>query len=591
MTEAFDPYRKWLGIPPEEQPPHHYRLLGIGLFEDDPDVIEAAADRQMAHVQTYKTGKHSALSQRILNELAAAKLCLLDKSKKSGYDEHLRNKLLTTRLPPAPPPVSLAMQTGPALSVASQETSPPAFFIVDSPAAAGQVSAASASHYVRHHKRARRMQWIVLAVAIAAVAGGGIWMWRAGFAKPTTTDTNHDEPFHTDFPQPGSGDTAATAGNPPNKWFGEDSSQTNPGGSTNQSGSANTGSNGNSSTRPTPIPSPSTRPDSSRLARLVRTLEGHQGAVSGIALSPDARSLLSAGLDQKLRLWRLANKTEAIELAGHTGPVRCVAVSADGRQALSAGDDGTLRLWDLEQAKQIKLIKTSLKRVNSVALTPGGLKAWVAGDMTAALFDLENGVEVLRQDGFEADVLEVAVSESTNRVAAAAADGTVRVWSYPRDERETIEFKHPMKLASSSLAFSPEGQKLAVGSHDRSVHLFDLDARREIGSLSGHASPVLCVAFSEDGTLVASGSGSAEASEGTTPKNKDDTVRVWDVRTRRELQQCQGHTAGVTGVVFGPSGHTVLSGSGDGTIRIWRLKSERREASADSQQDEPDEQG
>ncbi len=68
MTEAFDPYRKWLGIPPEEQPPHHYRLLGVGTFEDDPDTIAIAADRQMAHLRTFQAGPHSALTQKLLND-------------------------------------------------------------------------------------------------------------------------------------------------------------------------------------------------------------------------------------------------------------------------------------------------------------------------------------------------------------------------------------------------------------------------------------------------------------------------------------------------------------------------------------------
>ena len=45
--KRFDPYHKWLGIPPEDQPPHHYRLLGVPLYEDDAAVIESAADRQM----------------------------------------------------------------------------------------------------------------------------------------------------------------------------------------------------------------------------------------------------------------------------------------------------------------------------------------------------------------------------------------------------------------------------------------------------------------------------------------------------------------------------------------------------------------
>jgi hypothetical protein len=89
----FDPYHRWLGIPPQEQPADNYRLLGLARFEEDPDVVEDAADRQMAHVRRYQMGKHAAVSQRILNELAAAKLCLLDPDKKSKYDDALWQEL------------------------------------------------------------------------------------------------------------------------------------------------------------------------------------------------------------------------------------------------------------------------------------------------------------------------------------------------------------------------------------------------------------------------------------------------------------------------------------------------------------------
>jgi hypothetical protein len=103
-AEGFDPYRIWLGIPREEQPPNHYRLLGIGVFESDPDVIAHAADRQMAHVRTFQTGQYSALSQEILNRLAAVRVCLLDPDKKARYDAELRAQLASRAPPPAPPP-------------------------------------------------------------------------------------------------------------------------------------------------------------------------------------------------------------------------------------------------------------------------------------------------------------------------------------------------------------------------------------------------------------------------------------------------------------------------------------------------------
>ena len=89
----FDPYHKWLGIPPQEQPPNHYRLLALGLFEADPDVIDAAANRQMAYLQQMATGEQMALSQKLLNELSAARLCLLDPKKRAAYDAELRTKL------------------------------------------------------------------------------------------------------------------------------------------------------------------------------------------------------------------------------------------------------------------------------------------------------------------------------------------------------------------------------------------------------------------------------------------------------------------------------------------------------------------
>ena len=84
VPDSFDPYHRWLGIPPKDQPPNHYRLLGVEQFETDPEVIRDAAERQIAHVRRYALGKHAELSQHILNELGAAKACLSDPAKKGS---------------------------------------------------------------------------------------------------------------------------------------------------------------------------------------------------------------------------------------------------------------------------------------------------------------------------------------------------------------------------------------------------------------------------------------------------------------------------------------------------------------------------
>jgi len=72
-------------------------LLSIALFEDDAELIEGAADRQMAHVRTFQSGPHSADSQKLLKELAAARVCLLDPAKKARYDAEFRRRAAACR--------------------------------------------------------------------------------------------------------------------------------------------------------------------------------------------------------------------------------------------------------------------------------------------------------------------------------------------------------------------------------------------------------------------------------------------------------------------------------------------------------------
>lgn len=112
VAESFDPYYRWLGIPPQEQPANHYRLLGITPFEADPEVISNAADQRMAHLRQFQAGPRGAFSQQLLNEVAAAKICLLKPEKKAEYDGKLRADLAASPTPEMavaqPPPVPSA---------------------------------------------------------------------------------------------------------------------------------------------------------------------------------------------------------------------------------------------------------------------------------------------------------------------------------------------------------------------------------------------------------------------------------------------------------------------------------------------------
>ncbi len=67
---TFDPYHKWLGIPAAEQPVNHYRLLGLTLFESDPDVIDAATDQRVAFLRQCVTGWRCSVGGKCVEQMA-----------------------------------------------------------------------------------------------------------------------------------------------------------------------------------------------------------------------------------------------------------------------------------------------------------------------------------------------------------------------------------------------------------------------------------------------------------------------------------------------------------------------------------------
>jgi len=164
MTEPFDPYRKWLGIPAQDQPPNHYRLLGIELFEADPDVISNAADGRMAQIKNFQAGKHSQDSQRILNELAAAKVGLLNPTKRAAYDRQLREQLASDIGPAA------AASVGEGLTLDDVKTSP--------------VGGSLGSAYALRRER-RGWAW-QLPAAIVAISVVVVVLWVSGREEPAT---------------------------------------------------------------------------------------------------------------------------------------------------------------------------------------------------------------------------------------------------------------------------------------------------------------------------------------------------------------------------------------------------------------------
>jgi serine/threonine protein kinase len=93
MAGIFDPYQAWLGIPPEEQPPSLYRLLGLSPLESDLAAIERAAEARLGQLRAHQTGEQADYAKRLMADVTAAMACLLNPAKKAAYDRQLRQVL------------------------------------------------------------------------------------------------------------------------------------------------------------------------------------------------------------------------------------------------------------------------------------------------------------------------------------------------------------------------------------------------------------------------------------------------------------------------------------------------------------------
>jgi hypothetical protein len=208
MTDDFDPYRDWLGIATPQRPPSHYALLGLPEFEVDAIKIAAAADARMREVRSYQTGPRGRFTQKLLNELAAAKLCLLEPRSKAAYDSGLSARSTATLPFYAPPPSPPA---GPPPPVAP----PPLSQTIPAPPVPTPRPRAPDDEPALPHERSQPW-WLpvgILFVLIILAASGGMYVYskRAKQAPPVVIEEPAEDPAPMEEPelfiaQEGSGD-------------------------------------------------------------------------------------------------------------------------------------------------------------------------------------------------------------------------------------------------------------------------------------------------------------------------------------------------------------------------------------------------
>jgi WD40 repeat protein len=157
----------------------------------------------------------------------------------------------------------------------------------------------------------------------------------------------------------------------------------------------------------------------------------------------------------------------------------------------------------------------------------------------------------------------VAFSPDGRLLASGSWDRTIKLWDVEKKKEIATLKGHANRVRS--VVFSPDGKFLASGSWGE-INLWDVEGKGKIATLRGHTAWINSVAFSPDGKLLASGSDRAR------------TIKLWDVKRREEIADLEGHASGVTSVVFNPGGRLLASGSGDRTVKLWDV--ERKEEMA-----------
>ncbi len=264
------------------------------------------------------------------------------------------------------------------------------------------------------------------------------------------------------------------------------------------------------------------------------------------------RSRLGALVGAFLLLGAITGQGKA-DLIGHGAPVRDIVISPDGTQALTAGFDDILILWDLAQRKALLRFAGHAAAANAGVFL-GSKIASVGDDGTLRIWDRKTGKLLNTIPAHEKKVVAIAASPDQTLIATGSWDRTVKVWDVESGDLVKTFTRH--RNSVNAVVFSSDGRRLFSGAYDGSIWQWSVSGDEEPRRFTDKGFPINDMALSTDGARLVSSSADA-------------TVRIWDTASGQMTRELKGHEGAVLAVAISPDGQTIASGSTDGYLLLW----------------------